>query len=98
MFTPLAAMNRWSHRATLFLSLYCILGGLASFLGWAYDVQALTDWIGNGISIQPNTTVAAMAAGTGILLLAVGYPTAAIFFGGVVTLIGSTVLFEFITD
>src|SRR5690349_11660785 len=93
-----ARLSHWSHRAMLLLALYCFLGGLVSFLGWAFDVRSLTDWVGNGISIQPNTTIAAMASGIAIVLLALGYPTASFALGTLVALIGSTVLFEHIVD
>ena len=43
--------------------------GLISFIGWAADLPRLTDWIGDGISIQPNATIAAMCSGAAILLL-----------------------------
>jgi hypothetical protein len=44
-----------------------------SFLGWLLDVPLLTDWHNNGISIQPNATVATMAAGAALVLVSFGY-------------------------
>ncbi|MBY0307311.1 MAG: hypothetical protein K2Q09_01075, partial [Phycisphaerales bacterium] len=43
--------------------LYALLGGAISFAGYVFDVQRLTDWDGNGISIQPNAAVCAALSG-----------------------------------
>ena len=77
------------------LGLYAVLGGLTSFIGWAADIPRLTDWINSGISIQPNTCVAVMAAGAAVILLAWGHRRAAAVLGLLVALIGSSVLFEY---
>ena len=49
---------RRAYIASITLGCYALLGGFLSFAGWAADIPRLTDWIGDGISIQPNTTVA----------------------------------------
>ena len=73
---------------------YIIGGGSVSLLGWALDVVAWTDWLGAGISIQPNTCVAATAAGLGLALLRTGRPRATVVLGVLVALLGSSALFQ----
>ncbi len=89
---------RSPHRALLAiltgLQIYVIVGGLVSFIGWAADVPRLTDWHKNGISIQPNTTIAVMSAGVGLALLTRGYYRLAAACGVFVALIGSSALFQ----
>jgi PAS domain S-box-containing protein len=89
---------RSPHRALLAilwgLQIYVILGGLVSFIGWAADVPRLTDWHKNGISIQPNTTIAVMSAGVGLTLLTLGHCRPAAAFGVFVALIGGSALFQ----
>lgn len=74
-----------------------VLGGLVSLLGWMLDVQVLADWDGDGITIQPNTCVASMAFGLGVLCLARERRRGALFFGALATAIGATALFEHAT-
>lgn len=76
---------------------YALLGGFVSSLGWVLDVPRLTDWIGNGISIQPNTALAASLAGASLILALWGARRAAAVLGGVVGLVGASVLFEHLT-
>jgi signal transduction histidine kinase/CheY-like chemotaxis protein len=76
------------------LGTYTVLAGLVSFAGWAADVPRLADWNNDGISIQPNTTIAAMAAGVALLLVGGGRRAAAAVLGGLVGLIGVTAFFE----
>ena len=75
---------------------YALAGGFVSFLGWAAGIPRLTDWEGNGISIQPNTTVVAMASGAALLLLARGWRRAAAALGALVGLMGASTLFQWI--
>ena len=74
--------------------LYAASAGGVSLLGWALDVPRLADWDLDGLAIQPNTTVAAMAAGVALLLLDRGRRRAAAGFGAVAAVIGATALFE----
>jgi len=78
----------------LCFQLYVLVGAFVSFLGWAADLQRLTDWNRSGISIQPNTTIAAMSAALALILLSRGYPRAATAAGALVFIIGTSVLFE----
>ena len=76
------------------LQIYVIVGGFVSFVGWAADVPRLTDWHRNGISIQPNTTIAVMSAGVGLALLTRGRRRLAAVVGSFVAFIGSSALFQ----
>jgi signal transduction histidine kinase len=76
------------------LSLYPLVGGLLSFAGWALDVPRLTDWQGNGISIQPNASLLAAAASAAVLLIVAGRSAAAAFAATAVAVIGALTLFE----
>jgi PAS domain S-box-containing protein len=74
---------------------YVFLSGLISFCGWAFDVPRLTDWDGRGISIQPNTSIAAAATGLALLLVGPGYRRAVLVLGLVPGLIGAATLLEY---
>jgi PAS domain S-box-containing protein len=62
-------------------------------LGWVSGVRRLTAW-GDGISIQPNTTIAATAAGAALVLVARGRRRSAAAFALIAGLIGLATLFE----
>ncbi|HZW08795.1 MAG TPA: PAS domain S-box protein, partial [Phycisphaerales bacterium] len=51
---------------------YAVLGGALTLLGWAIGSQPLTDWNRDGISMFPNTAVAAILCGVAVLVLARG--------------------------
>ena len=89
--------NRWAHIAGAFLGLYALIGGVVSFMGWVFDLQRLTDWYNNGISIQPNTCIAVMAAGSALIALAFDYRRLATALGILVALIGGSVLFQYLS-
>jgi PAS domain S-box-containing protein len=76
---------------------YVAAAGLVSFLGWAADLPRLTSWDGSGISIQPNTTVAAMAAGTALVLMALRRRGAAAIAGAIAGAIGLATLLQHAT-
>lgn len=80
------------------LGAYVCAGGLASLGGWVFDVRRLTDWYDKGISIQPNTAVAAIASALALLLLLNGNRRPVTLFGLGAALIGATALFEQLTD
>ena len=80
------------------LGLYALVGGFISFLGWVVDLPRLTDWENNGISIQPNSTVAVMLSGMALLLMAFDYRRIASAVGVLVFAIGASALFQWITS
>lgn len=76
---------------------YLLIGGVTSFLGWAFDIRRFTDWDNNGISIQPNATICASLTGLALLLLASNRRRGAAAFGLIVLLIGGATGLEWIT-
>jgi signal transduction histidine kinase/CheY-like chemotaxis protein len=79
------------------LGLYALIGGAVSFIGWAADLPLLADWDRDGIAIQPNTTIAAILSGAALLLLSRGYRRATAALGGLIALIGSTVIVQYLS-
>jgi signal transduction histidine kinase/CheY-like chemotaxis protein len=96
----LARLDRYSRDrlgAVVFaLGGYVFVGGVVSFLGWVIDRPLLTDWDGDGISIQPNAALAATSAGAALLLLQVGARRIAASLGAFVALIGGATLFQYL--
>jgi two-component system, cell cycle sensor histidine kinase and response regulator CckA len=92
---PVAGSER--HRRAMWvaaaLGWYALAMGLVAFAGWVFDVRRLTAW-GGGISIQPNTALAAVAAGAGLVLLTQGRGRAVVPLGTLCALIGLATLFE----
>jgi hypothetical protein len=87
--------SRTLQRALLIVGSYIAFAGATSFIGWASDVPRLTDWDNNGISIQPNATIAATAAGFALILRAGGYTRLSAAFGALGATIGAATLFEY---
>ncbi|HEX5046388.1 MAG TPA: ATP-binding protein [Gammaproteobacteria bacterium] len=81
----------------LALGCYTLLGGFTSFLGWVVNVPVLSDWDMDGIAIQPNATVAAMAAGAALIALALRRLRATAALGGIVLAIGTLTTLEYLT-
>jgi signal transduction histidine kinase len=90
-FTSCVAIVR---RIVTALGACAFVGGIVSFLGWATDTPRLAAWDGNGITIQPNTTVAAMASGASLLALTWRRKRLARALGAFVAFIGGSVIFE----
>jgi PAS domain S-box-containing protein len=82
-----------SQRFAISVGMYAFAAGLLSFMGWVLDVRRLTSWAG-GISMQPNTTLAAAAAGAALVLLTRGRRPFAAAFALLAGLIGLATLFE----
>ena len=76
---------------------YALTGGAISLAGWVADVPRLTDWFGDGISIQPNTTVATALAGAALILLSHGHRLVPAACGALVAAIGGSVLFQYLS-
>jgi PAS domain S-box-containing protein len=95
-------VSRWTSgepgsRAVLALGGYVAGVGLVSFLGWAADLPRLTSWDGSGVSIQPNTTIAAIAAGVAMMLASAGRRRASAAAGAAAGAIGLATLFQHAT-
>src|SRR5262245_42368277 len=86
-----------STAVVVVLGFYTLLGCLTSFLGWAVDVPVLSDWDLDGIAIQPNATVAAMAAGAALIALVLHRPRATAALGGVVLALCALTMLEYLT-
>jgi PAS domain S-box-containing protein len=85
-----------AHWILVISGLYVLLGGISSFAGWVFDVQPLTDWYGNGISIQPNATLCVSLSGLALLGLAAQRKHIARYAGASVLLIGGATLLQWI--
>jgi len=86
-----------ARRVSTLAAAYVGIGGTISFLGWVLDLPSLTDWYGNGISIQPNAAVATAATGAAIVAANLRYMRAARVLGGLVTFIGAVTILEYLT-
>jgi signal transduction histidine kinase/ActR/RegA family two-component response regulator len=83
--------------ALLLVALYALVGGITSFIGWYADIPWLTDWLGTGISIQPNAAIAVMSAAIALLLFRFGYRRLGGAVGVFVAAMGLVVLIEYAT-
>ena len=90
----LAGWPRWFAGL---LTAYSLIGGVISLLGWLLDVPRLTDWVDNGISIQPNAAVAVILSSTALLLIRSGYAGPATLLGIIVAALGTTALFQIVS-
>lgn len=91
------AESRAAKWIAVVLGGFAALGGAVSFGGWLFDVSRLTDWDGNGISIQPNATVCVMLSGLAVLALAFRRMMFARTAGAAVGLIGGATLLQYIS-
>ena len=91
------SVRRSSGVAQPLLAVYAFVGGLLSFLAYVIDAPRLADWLNTGIAIQPNTAIAAMAAGVAVLMVWRGLPRLAGVVGIAVAAIGIATLFEYLS-
>jgi signal transduction histidine kinase/CheY-like chemotaxis protein len=97
MHTNVAIINtHWQRKLSAALGLYALLAGGISFSGWAFDFPRLTDWFGDGVSIQPNTTVLVALAGAAVLLLQSGHRRFTRALGGLVAVAGGLNLLQYV--
>lgn len=87
----------WSRRASRLCGTYLALGGSVSFLGYVLDVPRLTDWVGNGVSIQPNAALCATLLGVFLLLRSWGATKAANAAAALVLVLAGATLFQWVT-
>jgi PAS domain S-box-containing protein len=99
-FTPplSAKFSRRVKTTAIILAGYALAAGFLSFCGWVFNISRLTDWGGNGISIQPNTTLCVISSGVAIILLALGKRKAAGYLGIVPLSIALLTVFEYVTS
>ena len=96
--TPLLACDpRYLRRLSAVLGLYALIASVISLGGWAFDIPRLTDWLNDGVSIQPNTAVLIALAGAAVVFLQYGYSKLTLVFGGIVAAFGGLNLLQYIT-
>src|SRR5215831_13726107 len=79
---------------------YALAAGLATLVGWWANVPRLTDWLGNGISMFPNTALTAACTGAALLLVTNRHRISSVIagvLGTLVAIMGLATLFEHIT-
>ena len=52
-----------------FCAVFAMIAGIAALAGRAFDLERLTDWTNQGISMFPNAAICALLSGVGIALL-----------------------------
>src|SRR5262245_20992403 len=90
----------WPKRLVAFAAVCGMAGGVITLVGWVADIQRLTDWRNDGISMFPNTAACAVASGLALLLH--GLPgrrsrVATACLGALVALIAGLTLVEHLT-
>ncbi len=94
--TVSARLERRLHTLAIALAGYGFFGGLVSLAGWAADLPRLADWDNDGITIQPNTALAAVCASAALILLLWGHRRVAAVLGGMVALLGGSAIFQYL--
>ena len=77
---------------------YALAGGLATLLGWAFNVRRLTDWENSGVSQLPNNALGVAAAAAAIVFWIFGWRRVPAALGAFAALIGAATLFEHLTS
>ncbi|MEJ7622394.1 MAG: ATP-binding protein [Pyrinomonadaceae bacterium] len=88
----------WPSLLAGLLVAYSLIGGVISLLGWPLDAPRLTDWVGNGISIQPNAALAVVLASIAVLLIRSGFTRVPMLLGVFVAALGVTALLQIVTE
>jgi len=91
-------MERLPHRQWVIgFAIYALVGGVLTLTGWFAEQPWLTDWLGSGIAMFPNTAVAVICCSLALLLQVSQRRWATMlspFFGLCTALIGGAALFE----
>ncbi len=58
------------QRVAVLVGILAVIGGAVSLCGWVFNIPRLTDWEGDGVSMQPNASLCAALLGAAIWLLA----------------------------
>ncbi len=97
--SPSVDDSRRPRQFALALSLFALMAGILSLVGWLTQTRRLTDWLNSGIHIFPNTALAASCLGAGLgwtLLMRGRMPLVAGFLGFAAFAIGAATLCEHI--
>jgi len=95
---------RKARATAAILACYSIVGGLITFIGWAFDIYPFTDWNSDGITMKANPSVSAIAGGVAAVVMA--FPRAerdvrlkwfVRVLAGFVALIGGMTIFQHLT-
>ncbi len=87
---------------TVGLSAYAIVVGITVLTGWIFQIERLTDWTNEGISMFPNTAIGAVCLGIALIAATQGSKrgtrSVAITSAGFAAIIGGATLFEHLTS
>ena len=89
--------STWPQRLVEIAGTYAVVAGLLALAGWTMDVQRLTDWRNDGISMFPNTAMCAIASGLALLLSVSNRRAAVRALALSVTAVGALTLFEHVS-
>jgi len=64
-----AGSQTWPRRIAATAALYAVCAGLLTLIGWAAEIQRLTAWKNDGISMFPNTAFCGVAIGLALLAI-----------------------------
>ncbi len=87
--------RRQASRISASLGGYALVGGLATLLGWIFNIPRLTDWDGNGISQMPNNALGVLACAAALMLVSLGRCRTAGVLGAFASLIGAATLSQY---
>jgi signal transduction histidine kinase len=82
---------------------YAIVAGAITLAGWAFDIQRLTDWRNDNISMFANTAICVLLCGIALLCLVVRWDrairfTVARMLAGAVAVVAALTIFELVTS
>src|SRR4029079_10657124 len=66
---PVDSSRRVTRAVSVAAGLYAAVAGMVTLAGWALDIQALTDWRSDGISMFANTAACMVMCGIALLCL-----------------------------
>ncbi len=91
------ALPTWPKGLAAAAAAFAVVGGCVTLLGWAANIQRLTDWRNDGISMFPNAAACAVVSGLALVLSGIEsrrLPRVSAWLGILVALIGGLTLVE----
>ena len=94
--------GRVTQAVSIAAGLYAVVAGTITLAGWALDIQPLTDWRNDGISMFANTAACAVMGGIALLCLvrdwrAIRRFAAVRLLATVIAIVGALTIFELVT-